>query len=102
MDEFNSDDHYIYYCGQEYLRKIGIALIVSKRVWNAVLGFNLKKDRIISVLFQGKALNVTVIQVYAPNSDGEENEHFCDNLQDFLELAPPKNVIFIIGTEMQK
>ena len=66
MGEFNSDDHYIYYCGQESLRRNWIALIVNKRVWNAVLGCNLKSDRMISVHFQGKPFNITVIQVYAP------------------------------------
>ena len=67
MDEFNSDDHYIYYCGQESLRRNGVAIMV-KRVHNAVLGYNLKNDRMISVHFQGKPLNITVIQVYAPNN----------------------------------
>ena len=69
MGEFNSDDHYIYYCGQEFLRRNGITLIVNKRVQNAVLGFNLKNDRMISVHFQGKPFNITVIQVYAPTSN---------------------------------
>ena len=68
MGEFNSDDHYIYYCGQESLRRNGVALIVSKRVWNAVLGCSLKNDRMISVHFQGKPFNITVIQVYALTS----------------------------------
>ena len=67
MGKFNSDDHYIYYCGQESLRRNGVALIVNKRVQNAVLGCNLKNDRMISVWFQGKPFNITVIQVYAPN-----------------------------------
>ena len=66
MGEFNSDDHYIYYCGQESLRRNGVAIIVNKRVWNVVLGYNLKKDRIISICFQGKPFSITVIQVYAP------------------------------------
>ena len=74
MGEFNSDDHYIYYCGQESLRRNGIAIIVNKRVLNAVLGCNLKNDRIISVHFQGKSFNITVIQVYAPTSNAEEAE----------------------------
>ena len=74
MGEFNSDDHYIYYCGQESLRRNGVALIVNKRVWNAVLGCNLKNDRMISVHFQGKPFNITVIQVYAPTSNAEEAE----------------------------
>ena len=72
MGEFNSDDHYIYYCGQESLRRNGVAIIVNKIVWNAVLGRNLKNDRIISVHFQGKPFNITVIQVYAPASNAEE------------------------------
>ena len=71
MGEFNSDDHYIYYCGQESLRKNGVALLVNKRVQNAVLGCNLKNERMISVCFQGKPFNITVIQVYAPNSNAE-------------------------------
>ena len=74
MGEFNSDDHYIYYCGQESLRKNGVAMIVNKRVWNAVLGCNLKNDRMISVRFQGKPLSITVLQVYALTSNTEEAE----------------------------
>ena len=74
MDELNSDDHYVYYCGQESLRRNGIALIVNKRVQNAVLGCNLKKNRMISVGFQGKPFSITVIQVYAPSSDAQEAE----------------------------
>ena len=74
MGEFNSDDHYIYYCGQESLRRNGVAIIVNKRVQNAVLGCNLKNERMISVCFQGKPFNITVIQVYAPNSKAEEAE----------------------------
>ena len=87
--EFNSDDHYIYYCGQESLRRNGVAIIVSKRVRNAVLGCNLKSDRMISVRFQGKAFSITVIQVYAPTSNTEEAkvERFYEDLQDFLELT---------------
>ena len=69
MGEFNSDDHYIYYCGQECLRRNGVAIIVNKRVRNAVLGYNLKNDRMISVFFQGKPFNITVIQVYALTSN---------------------------------
>ena len=72
MGEFNSDDHYIYYCGQESLRRNGIAIMVNRRVQNAVLGCNLKNDRMISVHFQGKPFNITVIQVYAPTSNVEE------------------------------
>ena len=74
MDELNSDDHYIYYCGQESLRRNGVGIIVNKRVQNAVLGFNLKSDRMISVHFQRKPFNITVIQVYAPTSNAEEAE----------------------------
>ena len=74
MGEFNSDDHYIYYCGQEYLRRNEVAMMVNKRVRNAVLGCNLKNDRMISVRFQGKPFSVTVIQVYAPTSNAEEAE----------------------------
>ena len=74
MGEFNSDDHYIYYCGQEYLRRNEIAMMVNKRVRNAVLGCNLQNDRMISVRLQGKPFNVTVIQVYAPTSNAEEAE----------------------------
>jgi len=74
MGEFNSDDHCIYYCGQEPLRRNGVAIIVNKRVQNTVLGCNLKNDRIISVPFQGKPFNITVIQVYAPSSNAEEAE----------------------------
>ena len=74
MGKFNSDDHYIYYCGQESLRRNGVTIIVNKRVWNAVLGWNLKNDRMISVGFQGKPFNITVIQVCAPATDAEEAE----------------------------
>ena len=99
MDEFNSDDHYIYHCGQESLRRNGVAIIVNKRVQNAVLGCNLKNDRMISVHFQGKPFNITVIQVYAPTSNAKEAEveRFYEDLQDFPELAPKKYVLFIIG-----
>ena len=74
MSEFNSDDHYIYYCGQESLRRNGVAIMVNKTVQNAVLGCNLKNDRMISVRFQGKPFNITVIQVYAPTSKAEDAE----------------------------
>ena len=74
MGEFNSDDHYIYYCGQDSIRRNGIAIMVNKRVWNAVLGCNLKNDRMITVRFQGKPFNIMVIQVYAPTSNAEEAE----------------------------
>ena len=90
MGEFNSDDHCIYYCGQESLRKKGVAIIVNKRVRNAVLGCNLKHDRMISVHLQDKPFNITVIQVYAPTSNAEEAEfeRFYEELQDLLELRP--------------
>ena len=97
MSEFNSDDHYIYYCGQEYLRRNGVAILVNERVRNEVLGGNLKNDRMISVRFQGKPFNITVIQVYAPTSNAEEAELFYEDLQDLLELTPKKDVLFIIG-----
>ena len=99
MGEFNSDDHYIYYCGQESLRKNGVAIIVNKRVRNAVLGCNLKNDRMISVHLQGKPFNITVTQVYAPTSNAEEAEveWFCEGLQDLLKFTPPKEVLFITG-----
>ena len=92
---FNSDDHYIYYCGQESLRRNGMALIVNKRVWNAVLGCNLKNDRMISVYFQGKAFNITVIKVYAPTTNAKEAEveQFYEDQQDLLELTPKKKKI---------
>ena len=85
MGEFNSDDHYIYYCGQECLRRNGVAIMVNKRVRNAVLGCNLKNYRMISVHFQGKLFNITVIQVYSPTSNAEEAEvdRFYEDLQDF-------------------
>ena len=90
MGEFNSDDHYIYYCGQESLRRNGVAMMVNKRVWNAVLGCNLKNNRMISVHLQGKPFNITVIEVYAPTSNAEEAkvEWFYEDLQDLLELTP--------------
>ena len=99
MGEFNSDDHYIYYCGQESLRRNGVAIIVNKRVRNAVLGCNLKTDRMISVRFQGKPFNITGIQVYTLTSNAEEAEveRFYEDLQDFLELKPKKDVLFIKG-----
>ena len=99
MGEFNSDDHYIYYCGQESLRRNGIAIMVNKRVQNAVLGCNLKNDRMISVHFQGKPFNITVIHIYAPTSNAEEAEveQFYEDLQDLLELTPKKDVLLIIG-----
>ena len=97
--KFNSDDHYIYYCGQESLRRNGVAIIVNKRFQNAVLGCNFKNDRMISVRFQGKTFSNMVIQVYAPTSIAEEAEveWFYEDLQDLLELIPPKDILFIIG-----
>ena len=92
MGEFNSDGHYIYYCGQESLRRNGVAMMVNKRVRNAVLGYNLKNDRMISVRFQGKPFNITVIQLYASTSKAEEAEveRFSEDLQDLVELTPKK------------
>ena len=92
MGGFKSDDHYIYYCGQEFLRRNGVAIMVDKRVQNAVLGCSLKNDRMISVCFQGKPFNITVIQAYAPTSNTEEAEveWFYQDLQDLLELTPKK------------
>ena len=99
MGEFNSDDHCSYYYGQESLRRNEVALIVSKTVQNTVLGCSLKNDRMISVCFQGKPFNITVIQIYAPASNAEEAEveQFYEDLQDLLELTPKKDVLFIIG-----
>ena len=98
MGEFNSDDHYIYYCGQESLRRNGVAIMVDKRVQNAVRGCNLKNDRMISVRLQGKPF-ITVIQVYAPTSNAEEAEveQFYEDLQDLQKLKPQKDVLFFIG-----
>ena len=99
MDDFNSGDHYIYYCGQECLRRNGVAIMVNKRVQNEVFGCNLKNDRMISIHFQGKPFNITVIQAYATTSNMEEAEveRFYEDLQDLLELTPQKDVLFIIG-----
>ena len=99
MGEFNSDDHYIYYCRQESLRRNGVAVMVNKRVRNAVLECNLKNDRMISVHFQGKPYYITVIQVYIPTSNAEEAdvEWFYEDLQDLLEQTPQKDVLFILG-----
>ena len=98
MGEFNTDDHYNY-CGQESLRRNGVAIIVNRRVRNSVLGCNLKSDRMISVCFQSKPFNITVIQAYASTSNAEEAEveWFYEDLQDLSELTPKKDVIFIIG-----
>ena len=99
IGKFNSDDHYIYYCGQESLGRKGVALIVNKRVLNGVHGCSLKNDKMISVRFQGKEFNTTVIQAYAPttNIKEAETEQFCEDLQDLPEVTPKKDVIFIIG-----
>ena len=96
MGDFNSDDHYIYYCGKETVRRNGVAIMVNKRVRYAVLGCNLKNDRMISVHLQGKPFNITVIQVYAPTSNAEEAEVklFYEDLQDLLELTHPKKIFF--------
>ena len=92
MGEFNSDDHYIYYCGQESLRRNAVALIDNKRVWNAILGRNLKNDRVISVHFQGKPLSITVIQIYAPTTNPKEAEvkQFYEDLQDLQQKLTTK------------
>ena len=94
MGEFNSDDYYFYYCGQESLRRNGVALIVNKRV----LGYNLKNERLILVHFQGKPFNIIVIQVYAPTNNAEEAEveGFYEDLQDLIELTLKNDVLFII------
>ena len=96
MGEFNSDDHYIYYCGQEYIRRNGVAIMANKRVQNAVLGCNLKNNRMTSVHLQGKPFNITVIQVYAPTSNAEEAEveWFYEDLQDLLEQTHKKRCPF--------
>ena len=104
MGEFNSDDHYIYHCGQESLRRNGVAIMVNKRVQNAVLGCNLKNDRMISVRFQGNPFSITEIQVYAPTSNAKEaeDEWFYEDLQGLRELTPKRDVLFIKGTGKQK
>ena len=104
VGEFNSDDHYIYYCGQESLRRNGVSLRVNKRVQNAVLGCNLKNNRMISVHFQGRPFNIIVIQVYALISNAEEAEveWFSEDLQDLLELTPKKMSFSLWGTGMKK
>ena len=95
MGEFNSDDHYIYYCGQESLRRNGVAVMINKTVLNAVLGCNLKNDRMISACFQAKPFNITVIQVYALTSNAEEAEveQFYEDLRDLLELTSKNDVL---------
>ena len=98
MGKCNSNDHYIYYCGQESLRRNEEAITVNKSL-KCMLGCNLKNDRMISVHFQGKPFNITVIQVYISTSNAEEAEveRFYEDLQDLLELTPPKNILFIIA-----
>ena len=98
MGELNSDDHCIYYCGQKSLRRNGVAFIVNKRVQKGVLGCNLKNFRMISVWFQGKQFNITVIQDHVLTSNAEEAavERFCEDLQDLPELTPQNDVLFII------
>ena len=99
MGEFNSDDHYVYCCGQESLRRNGVAIIVNKTVQSAVPGCSLKNNRMISICFQGKPFNITVIHVYAPTSNSEEAEvqWFYEDLQDLVKLTSKKDVLFIIG-----
>ena len=99
MGEFNSDDHYIYYWGQESLRTNGVTLIVYRRVQNSVLGCNLKNDRMISFHFQGIPFSSTVIQVYALTSNAKETEAewFYEDLEEFIGLTPKKVVLYIIG-----
>ena len=96
MGEVNSDDHYIYYCGQEFLRRNLVSIIVNKRVRNVLLGCSLKNDRMISVHLQGKPFNIIVIQVYALTNNAEETEveQFYEDLQDLLKLTPQKDVLF--------
>ena len=98
MGEFNSDDHSIYYGGQESLRRNGVAIMINKRVQNAVAGCNLTNCRTISVRFQGKPFNVTVIQAYAPTSNIEEAEveRFYEDRQDLLEPKPTKHVLYVL------
>ena len=104
MGKFNSVNHYIYYCGQKSFRRNGVALIVNKRVWNAVLGCNLKNDRMISVHFQGKPFNIMVIQVYAPNTvaEGAEVDQFYEDIQHLLELTLKKLSFSSYGIGIQK
>ena len=104
IGESNSDDHFIYYCGQESLRRNGIAIIINKKVQNTVLGCNLENNRMISDCFQDKPFNITIIPVYTPTSNAEEAEFewFYEDLQDCLELTPKKDILFIIGAGMQK
>ena len=104
MGKFNSDDHYVYFCGSESLRRNGVAMIVNKGVQNAVLGCSLKKERMISVHFQGKPFKIMVIQVYSLPSNAEEakSEWFYEDLQDLQEPTPKKDVLLIIGDWNEK
>ena len=100
--EFNSDNHYIYYCGQESLRRNGVALIINKIIRNAALGCIpnaalVKNDRMILVHFQGKPFNIIGIQIYAPTTNAEEAVQFYEDLEDHLELTPKRDILFIIG-----
>ena len=97
MGEFKSDKHYIYYCVQESLRRNGVAIMINKWVQNAVLGCNLKNEKMISVRFQGKPFKITVIQVYAPTTNAKEAERLYEDLQDLLKMS-----FALQGTEMQK
>ena len=97
VGDYNSDDHYIYYCGQELIRRNRVAIRVNKRVQNAVLGCDLKNNTKVSVRFQGKMFSITVIQAYAPTTNAEEAERFYGDVQDLLELTPKKDLLFIIG-----
>ena len=104
MGEFNSGDHYIYYCGQESHRRKRVAFTINERVWNTVLGSNLRNDRLISVHFQGKPFNIRVIRVYAPTTDAEEGgvDQFYEDLEDLLELTPKKMFYSSLEIGMQK
>ena len=104
MSEFNSGDHYIYHCRQEFLRRNGVVTIVNKIIRNAVLGCNLRNERMISIYFQGKPFHIRVIQVYATTTNAEEaeDEQLYEALQDFLEPTPEKDVLFIIGDRNAK
>ena len=97
MGEFNLYNHFIYYCGQESLKRNGVAFIVNKKVQNAVLEFNLRNTRMISVCFQGKPCNIQLIQVYAPTTEAEEADQFYEDLQHLLGQTPKKDVFFILG-----
>ena len=99
MAEFNSDDHYIYYCEQAPLRRNGVAIMVNKRVQNVILGCNLKNNTKISVHFQGKPFNIMVIQAYAPTGNAEKAERF---FEDLLEPTPKKDVLSSQETGVQK